>query len=139
MPTQWTMIKPVEFVDTDRAGVVHFANFFRYMEAAEHAFCRAVGIPVYGAYSGRALGWPRVHAQCDYKQAARFGDELQIVVTVDKKSTTTVQYRFQFYRLHTSPLVEIATGSLIVACALLDPATATMEAIPIPDEILAKL
>ena len=30
----------VEFGDTDMAGIVHFANFFRYMESAEHAFLR---------------------------------------------------------------------------------------------------
>ena len=31
----------VEFGDTDMAGMVHFANFFRFMEAAEVEFLRA--------------------------------------------------------------------------------------------------
>ena len=33
----------VEFAETDMAGQVHFSNFFRYMEAAEHAFFRSLG------------------------------------------------------------------------------------------------
>ena len=31
----------VEFGDTDMAGIVHFANFFRYMESAETEFLRS--------------------------------------------------------------------------------------------------
>ena len=30
----------IEFGDTDMAGIVHFANFFRFMEAAECEFLR---------------------------------------------------------------------------------------------------
>ena len=33
----------VEFVDTDMAGIVHFTNFFRYMEQAEAEFFRSQG------------------------------------------------------------------------------------------------
>ena len=33
----------VEFSDTDMAGIVHFANFYRYMEQAEHDFFRSLG------------------------------------------------------------------------------------------------
>ena len=36
----------VEFMDTDMAGIVHFATFFRYMETAEHELLRKLGIPV---------------------------------------------------------------------------------------------
>ena len=34
----------VEFVDTDMAGIVHFSNFFRWMESAEVEFLRARGV-----------------------------------------------------------------------------------------------
>ena len=30
----------VEFFETDLAGIVHFANYYRFMEQAEHAFFR---------------------------------------------------------------------------------------------------
>lgn len=50
----------VEFCDTDMAGIVHFANFFRYMEAAEHELFRNLGLksqvnsPTAGPTDGRA-------------------------------------------------------------------------------------
>ena len=36
----------VEFADTDLAGIVHFAMFFKYMEEAEHQFWRSVDLSV---------------------------------------------------------------------------------------------
>ena len=32
--------------DTDMAGIVHFSNFFRYMERVEHAFFRSLGFSI---------------------------------------------------------------------------------------------
>ena len=42
----------IEFADTDMAGIVHFANFFRFMEAAEVEFLRARGVSVALTWEG---------------------------------------------------------------------------------------
>ena len=39
--TSHTFTRRVEFGDTDLAGIMHFSNFFRFMEAAETDFLRA--------------------------------------------------------------------------------------------------
>ena len=41
--TPFTTTRRVEFGDTDMAGIMHFANFFRFMERTEHAFLRTLG------------------------------------------------------------------------------------------------
>ena len=38
MGSAFVMRRRVEFIDTDMAGIVHFATYFRYMETAEHEF-----------------------------------------------------------------------------------------------------
>ena len=40
MACEHRLQRRVEFSETDAAGIVHFSNFFRYMEGAEHAFLR---------------------------------------------------------------------------------------------------
>src|SRR5437868_6014643 len=50
----------IEFGDTDMAGIVHFANFFRFMEAAECAFLRSRGLSVRMQWEGQAIGFPRL-------------------------------------------------------------------------------
>jgi acyl-CoA thioester hydrolase len=88
----------IEFGDTDMAGIVHFANFFRYMEAAEHAFLRSLGLSVVLEYEGEKYGLPRVSASCDYLRSARFGEMLTITVVVEKLGRSSIAYAFDFTR-----------------------------------------
>ena len=64
MAYEFRMKRPVEFYDTDMAGIMHFTNFFRFMEAAEHAFHRSLGLSVDWEKAEKSLGvgWPRVKA-----------------------------------------------------------------------------
>ena len=98
MPAVFRTTRIVEFGDTDMAGIVHFANFFRYMEAAEHAFLRSLGLSVILEYEGVKYGLPRVSASCDYVRPARFGEELTIALTVEKLGRSSIAYAFDFSR-----------------------------------------
>lgn len=88
----------VEFVDTDMAGIVHFSNFFRFMEAAEVEFLRHLGASVVLNWEGEDLGFPRVSASCDYMRPAFFQDVLDIVLTVHKVGQKSITYRHEFTR-----------------------------------------
>ena len=59
------------------AGIVHFSNFFRYMESAEHAFFRSFGHSVTLNEMDEMMGLPRVQASCDYRHPLRFEDEME--------------------------------------------------------------
>ena len=43
MAYEFRIVQEVEFYHTDMAGIMHYSNFFRFMEAAEHAFFRSLG------------------------------------------------------------------------------------------------
>lgn len=88
----------VEFADTDMAGIVHFANFFRFMEAAEVEFLRARGLSVSLPWEGVRIGFPRVAASCDYITPAKFEDLLDVAVRVAKIGCKSVTYAFEFTR-----------------------------------------
>ena len=98
MPAVFRTTRVVEFGDTDMAGIVHFANFFRYMEAAEHAFLRSLGLSVVMEYEGAKYGLPRVSASCDYIRPARFGETLTITIAVEKLGRSSIAYAFDFRR-----------------------------------------
>ena len=98
----------VEFGDTDMAGIMHFANFFRYMESAETEFLNSLGLTVAWREEGRRFGLPRVSASCDYSSPARFQDVLDIAVVVEQVGKKSVRYRFEFKRGD----VEIAIGHI---------------------------
>src|SRR5260221_14772436 len=52
MPYEFKHTRRVEFSDTDMAGIMHFSNFFRFMEATETAFMRSLGLSVVLANRG---------------------------------------------------------------------------------------
>jgi YbgC/YbaW family acyl-CoA thioester hydrolase len=120
----------VEFAETDMAGIVHFSNFFRYMEMAEHEFLRSLGLSVHAVSDGRVVAWPRVHAECTYEAPLTFEDEVDVHLVVRRKQRKTIIYDFCFYKAGEEK--PRARGSLTVVCVLLDGAGG-MSAIPIPE------
>jgi len=46
MPYEFKATRQVEFSETDMAGIMHYSNFFRFMETAEHGFYRSLGFSV---------------------------------------------------------------------------------------------
>ncbi len=117
MPSEFEAIRRVEFSDTDLAGIMHYSNYFRFMETAEHAFFRSLGFSVVLSRSGHRLCLPRVHASCEYQAPLFFEDEVRIQLLVEKKSTRSLAYQFRFFRLNGDPAKEIARGRLVVVCA----------------------
>ena len=75
MPYEFKMKRHVEFAETDMAGIMHFANYFRYMEVVEHAFFRSLGLSVHQSSVEGMNGFARVHASCDYHAPLRYQDE----------------------------------------------------------------
>src|SRR5271169_2987870 len=118
MASEFKAIRRVEFSETDMAGIVHYANFFRYMETAEHGFFRSLGYSVAMRHFDPPVGWPRVRAECEYRQPLRFEDEVEIHLLVKEKKSKALSYVFKFNKL-ASPSgdrEEVARGSLTVVC-----------------------
>jgi YbgC/YbaW family acyl-CoA thioester hydrolase len=124
----------VEFADTDMAGIVHFANFFRFMEAAEQEFLRSRGLSVALEWEGRAMGFPRVAAACDYLTPARFEDVLDVTVAIDRVGQKSVTYVFEFSRQGQA----IASGRVSTVCCLVGEQN-RLEAVEIPAGLRARL
>lgn len=82
----------VEFSDTDAAGVAHFTRLLGFAEAAEHAFMRELGVDVMSRPGEPMAGWPRVDIQFQFLSPLRFGDEVDIDVTVIDLTEKSVSY-----------------------------------------------
>jgi acyl-CoA thioester hydrolase len=116
MSYEFKAVRRVEFSETDMAGIVHYSNFFRYMETAEHGFFRSLGHSVVMTQFEPPLGWPRVRAECEYRQPLRFEDEVEIQLLVSEKKSKSLSYIFKFRKLNGPAPVEVARGSLTVVC-----------------------
>ena len=130
MASQFTTRRRVEFSDTDIAGIIHFASYYRYMEEAEHQFFRSLGLSVMMKRDdGVVIGWPRVSANCTFEAPVLFEYELEIRVDVERKGFKSLTMRYQFYINEK----RIAHGRMKIACCLCRH-DAPLESIPIPDD-----
>lgn len=122
----------VQFAETDLAGMVHFANFFRYMEEAEHALWRAAGMSIDGVNG--EYKWPRVSTAFDFKRPLRFEDEFEVQVGIAAVTARTIQYNHAVVRGD----LTVGIGTVTAACVRRD-ADGTMKAVEIPADILTRL
>jgi acyl-CoA thioester hydrolase len=136
MPCEFQVTRRVEFSDTDMAGIMHFSNFFKFMETAEHAFFRSLGHSVELSRSGLNLCLPRGHAECDYLAPLRFEDEVRIHLLVEKKGARSLTYLFRFHCLNRRR--EVARGRLTVVCAARC-RDGTLMAVPLPQQIARRI
>ena len=117
-PFSWK--RQVEFCETDAAGIVHFSSLIVYMEQAEHALLRSVGLSVApSATSSRAtqplphLSWPRVRVECDFAKPARFEDLLVVHVGIAAIGGKSITYESRITRDNDT----IATGKIVSVCS----------------------
>ena len=134
MVYEFKQTRRIEFVDTDLGGIVHFSNFFRYMEAAEHAFYRSLGLGIHMKTGAGDIGLPRVSASCEWFAPLRFDDELEIQLLVSEKREKSVSYVVNFNKLENGKRTEIARGTMSAVSVAIDPKERKMKAIPIPVE-----
>ncbi len=108
--SEFTLRRRVQFAECDPAGILHFSRFFRFMEEAEHAMWRAVGLTIEDRESD--VGFPRVAAAFDYSAPLQFEDEVEIRIQVVKKSDRSMGYRCTITRQGRT----VATGTMTIAC-----------------------
>ena len=132
MPYEFKIQRRVEFSETDMAGIMHYSNFFKFMETAEHAFYRSIGLSVVMKDADPPLGWPRVHAECDYSAPLRFEDLVEVHILVKEKKNKALTYVFRFYKLE-GERTEVARGALTVVCVTHE--GSEMKAVKIPKKL----
>ena len=86
----------VRFGEIDRAGIVYYPRFFHYFHIAfEEFFADRVGIPYHVLIEKRRIGFPTVRVECDYRAPLKFGDRLDVRISVERIGRSSVTFRYR--------------------------------------------
>lgn len=129
----------VEFADTDMAGLMHFSNFLRFAECAEHAFFRSLGYRVHTASEDEHHGWPRLEVSCKFRRPARFEETLEVCLRLEEIRTSSLSYTFWIFLADDPDRALIAHGSCSTIHVAIDPHAREIKKTPIPAALRAKL
>ena len=131
--SEHTIRRRVQFHEVDSAGIVHFSNYFRYMEEVEHAFWRSLGRSVVTPHGLEVMSWPRVAVSCEYRSPARFEDELTLSFRLTQVGGRSIKFEVDFH--HGTEL--IAEGKTTAVCCGMK--EGVFSAMDIPDALREKL
>lgn len=132
---QFITTRRVEFSETDMAGIVHFANFYRWMEEAEGEYRRSLGLSIMEPRDdGSYLGWPRVSASCTFERPLFYEDIIQVRLDIERIGVKSVTFYVEFWKSDQ----RVAYGRIKTACCICRP-NAPLESVAIPDNQLAVL
>jgi acyl-CoA thioester hydrolase len=87
----------VIFGDTDQMGIVYYANYLRWFEAARGEFCRQRGLP-YTEIAASGYGFPVIEAHVRYVKPARYEDLLRVDLHLDEMKRASMRFRYEVHR-----------------------------------------
>jgi acyl-CoA thioester hydrolase len=113
--SEGTMIKTeirIIYGDTDQMGVVYYANYLRFFEAARNEWLRAKGARWREIEATHAIYLPVAEAKVNYKRPAFYDDVIEIETRLAELGRASL--RFDYRILRGSDL--LALGHTIHAC-----------------------
>src|SRR6188474_1032299 len=84
----------VPFYDTDAMGIVHHANYVRYLELARVRFLKEHDEP-YTEYVKRGYHVVVTRVDISLKRATRFDEELDVVCWLERVGAATLRFGYQ--------------------------------------------
>ncbi|MDP9151690.1 MAG: acyl-CoA thioesterase [Myxococcota bacterium] len=133
MTAPFCWVHRVRLEEIDAAGLVYFARYFSWCHDAMADMLAPLAGGYAGLLVGRRLGLPAVHVEADYRAPLRFGDEVRIMVHVERIGASSVTLRFEIDRAPQE--VRVAMVRHVVVLTDLD----AMRAHPFPADLRALL
>ena len=116
--------------DTDQMGVVYYANYLRFFEAARNEFIRAKGLRYRDFEAEHGLLLPVVEAAIHYKQPARYDDLVTVEISLAEARRASARFGYRILRGDEL----LVTGHTVHACVDVDGRVQR-----IPRDLLARL
>src|SRR5512133_708554 len=87
----------VRYAETDKMGVVYYANYLVWFEVARCEWFRGTGSS-YQALEAAGTILPVIEAHCEYDRPARYDDEIEIRTTAQLLSPARLRFDYQLTR-----------------------------------------
>ena len=102
----------VRYAETDKMGVVYYANYLVWFEVGRTDWLRETGWN-YRAIEEDGIQLPVIEAHCEYRQGARYDDEIEVRTSAQKLSSVRLQFDYEVVRRADGTL--LATGHTVHA------------------------
>ena len=112
-----TSVVRVRYAETDKMGVVYYANYFVWFEVGRADLLRSLGW-TYREMEHAGIALPVIAAECDYRRPARYDEEIEIRTRGRMLSPVRMEFTYEIARRDDD--IVVAAGRTVHAA--LDPA-----------------
>ena len=116
MPSSTSTLR-VRYAETDKMGVVYYANYLVWFEVARADLLRSLGWS-YREMEIAGISLPVIEAECQYLRPARYDDEIE--VRTEGRMLSPVRMEFHYQVVKRADQTVAAAGRTVHAA--LDPA-----------------
>jgi acyl-CoA thioester hydrolase len=102
----------VRYAETDKMGVVYYANYLVWFEVGRTDLLRESGWN-YREMEKEGYALPVIEAHCTYRESAKYDDDLEVRTTGSLLSPVRVQFTYEVVR--TADAAMLATGTTVHA------------------------
>ena len=96
MPASVTTLR-VRYAETDKMGVVYYANFLVWFEVARTDLLRSLGWS-YREMESAGVSLPVIEAHCQYQRPARYDDEIDVKTEGQMVSPARMRFSYTVIR-----------------------------------------
>jgi acyl-CoA thioester hydrolase len=102
----------VRYAETDKMGVVYYANYFVWFEVGRTDLLRESGWN-YREMEIDGFALPVIEAHCTYRESAKYDDEIDVRTSGAMLSPVRVQFTYEVVRI--ADAATLATGTTVHA------------------------
>jgi acyl-CoA thioester hydrolase len=102
----------VRYAETDKMGVVYYANYFVWFEVGRTDLLRESGWN-YREMEIDGFALPVIEAHCTYRESAKYDDELEVRTSGTMLSPVRVRFTYEVVRI--ADAATLATGTTVHA------------------------
>lgn len=92
----FSYIRKAQYHETDQMGIIHHANYVKWMEEARIEYLKSNGID-YKQIEKEGIASPVVEINVKYVRPVEFDDAVEIRVNVLKYSGAVIEFSYEFY------------------------------------------
>lgn len=96
-PPQHEFQVRVSYADTDKMGVIYYANYFKYFEYGRTEFMRSLGVVYRDLEENRKLFLPVTESHCQFIGASHYDNLLVVRTRLERLGHASVTFGFEIY------------------------------------------
>ena len=103
-------IRLAHYHETDQMGIIHHANYIRWMEEARVDFMAQTGLG-YREMEALGISSPVTELRCTYRSMVRFGDEVSIALSILRYTGVRLELAYEIRDRATGEIRVTASSS----------------------------